>query len=101
MSFKDNLPRLARKGFDKSAPNQFLAIHPDILKKLTASDLLQPAITLLLQLGPDQKIQYVTLEELKYRDLFLEIGFIKPTKKVGKDLYVVPKNAVQCSVEKP
>jgi hypothetical protein len=98
-SVRDKLPVLARKSFDKAMDNQYVAFHPDMLSKILSNDLLKPATTLLLQLKPNQKIQYVELEELKFRDIFLEIGLIKPTKKVGIDRFVVPKTSAYCSVE--
>lgn len=99
--FDKRLPTLARKGFSEAKPNQYIGFYPEMQKKLASKDLLQAAITLILQLKPDQKIQYVTLEQLEYREVFLEIGLIKPTKKVGADRYVVPKTAACCGVEQP
>lgn len=40
------------------------------------------------------------LEELEYREKFLEIGLIKQTKKGGADTYIVPKNVAFCGIEK-
>jgi len=97
-SFRDKLPTLARRAMDNIEDNQYIAYHPDIFSKVLDENLLKPAITLLMQLKPNQKIQYVELEELEYKDTFLEIGLIKPTKKVGRDRFIVPKTSAYCGV---
>ncbi|EHD0106006.1 hypothetical protein JZN53_004654 [Vibrio parahaemolyticus] len=95
----ERLPTLARKAYESASPNQYVAFHPELLKELVAKELILPATTLLMQLKPNQRIQYVTLEELKYREVFLDIGLIKPTKKPGADRYVVPKTLAYCGIE--
>ncbi|MVC39941.1 hypothetical protein D6V26_20325 [Vibrio cholerae] len=97
--FPERLPILARRGYERKEPNQFIAFSNDMLSKLNTKNLFLPAITLLLQLKADQRIQYVLLEETQYRQDFLEIGLIKETKKVGADRYVVPKTAVYVGIE--
>lgn len=99
-SFKESLPTLARKAYEKLEPNQYIAIHEDMQAKIFTGELLDPAINLLMQLKPNQRIQYVVLEELQYREKFLEIGLIKPTEKGGGDTYIVPKDRVFCSIDK-
>ncbi|KXZ35109.1 hypothetical protein A0H77_19625 [Vibrio alginolyticus] len=98
-SFKESLPTLARKAMENVEPNQYIAIHDDMQGKIFNGGLFKPAINLLMQLKPNQRIQYVVLEELQYRERFLEIGLIKPTKKGGGDTYTVPKDMVYCGVE--
>lgn len=98
-SFKESLPTLARKAMEKVEPNQYIAIHDDMQSRIFKADLFIPAMNLLMQLKPNSHIQYVMLEELQYRERFLEIGLIKPTKKGGGDTYTVPKDMVYCSVE--
>ncbi|ENL6748263.1 hypothetical protein AB5Q25_000498 [Vibrio cholerae] len=53
-----------------------------------------------MQLKPEARIQYVMLEELEYREKFLEIGLIRQTKKGGADTYIVPKKVAFCGIEK-
>lgn len=84
---------------EKVEPNQYIAIHDDMQSRIFKADLFIPAMNLLMQLKPNSHIQYVMLEEIEYRDKFLEIGLIKPTKKGGGDTYTVPKDMVYCSVE--
>lgn len=98
-SYQDSLPVLARKAMEKSEPNQYIAIEPTLMKKLSRNDVLFNAITLLMQLKPNQKIQYVTLEELEHKQVFLDLGLIKETKKVGADRFIVPKTSAFCDVE--
>ncbi len=98
-NFPESLPRLARKGYERVERNEFIAISPDMLSKINSKNVFLGAITLLLQLRPDQRIQYVILEETEHRETFLDIGLIKETKKVGADRYVVPKSAAYVSVE--
>ncbi|ELL0596551.1 hypothetical protein LCS78_11270 [Vibrio harveyi] len=99
-SFKESLPTLARKAMEKVEPNQYIAIHKDMQNRIFKANLFLPAMTLLMQLKPDARIQYVMLEELEYREQFLAIGLIKPTKKSGGDTYIVPKDRVFCSIDK-
>ncbi|EOW7171706.1 hypothetical protein ACOZ9A_001558 [Vibrio parahaemolyticus] len=99
-SFKESLPTLARKAMEKVEPNQYIAIHKDMQSRIFKADLFLPAMNLLMQLKPDARIQYVMLEELEYREQFLAIGLIKPTKKGGGDTYTVPKDMVFCSIDK-
>ena len=95
----EQLPTLARKAMENVEPNQYIAIHDDMQSRIFKADLFIPAMNLLMQLKPNSHIQYVMLEELQYRERFLEIGLIKPTKKGGGDTYTVPKDMVYCSVE--
>lgn len=97
--FRMKLPVLARKGFDNMLPNQYVAFSPEILSSLARHSLMNAALTLTMQLKPDQRIQYVTLEELEFREVFLEIGLIKETKKAGGDRYVVPKSSAFCGID--
>lgn len=97
--FRMTLPILARKGFDAMVPNQYVAFSPEVLSGLAKHSLMNAALTLTMQLKPDQRIQYVTLEELEFREIFLEIGLIKETKKVGRDRYVIPKTSAFCGVD--
>ncbi len=96
----EQLPTLARKAFETCSPDQYIAIHQDIQSRIFKAELFAPAMNLLMQLKPDARIQYVMLEELEYREKFLEIGLIKQTKKGGADTYIVPKNVAFCSIEK-
>ncbi|MEZ9617613.1 hypothetical protein AB4264_18255 [Vibrio sp. 10N.261.55.B8] len=98
-SFKESLPNLARKSMEKVEPNQYIAIHQDMQSRIFKADLFIPAMNLLMQLKPNSHIQYVMLEEIEYRERFLEIGLIKLTKKGGGDTYTVPIDMVYCSVE--
>lgn len=98
-SYKDSLPVLARKAIEKSDPNQYIAIQPDLMSKLVANKVFFNAMTLLMQLKPEQRIQYVTLEELEHKETFLKLGLIKKTKKVGSDKFVVPKQSAFCGIE--
>ncbi|WCP83293.1 hypothetical protein PQE20_17900 [Vibrio harveyi] len=95
----EQLPTLARKAFENSSSNQYIAIHKDMQSRIFKAELFLPAINLLMQLKPDARIQYVMLEELEYREQFLAIGLIKPTKKGGGDTYIVPKDMVFCSID--
>jgi hypothetical protein len=98
-NFVDKLPTLARKAYDRQSKNQYVDYHNDMIQEILTRNLLKPAAILLLQLKPAQRIQYVMLEELQYREEFLEIGLIKETKKGGMDTYVVPKGVCYSDVE--
>lgn len=93
----DDLPTLARKAMEKIEPDQYVAIHSDMQRKIFKENLFMPAMNLLMQLKPNARIQYVMLEELEYREKFLEIGLIKETKKGSGDTYTVPKTMCYCS----
>ncbi|HHE1252934.1 TPA: hypothetical protein ACN32C_001875 [Vibrio parahaemolyticus] len=99
----EQLPTLARKAFESCSSNQYIAIHQDMQSRIFKAELFAPAMNLLMQLKPESRIQYVMLEELEeleYREKFLEIGLIKQTKKGGADTYIVPKNVAFCGIEK-
>lgn len=96
----EQLPILARKALETCSPDQYIAIHQDMQSRIFKAELFAPAMNLLMQLKPDSRIQYVMLEELEYREKFLEIGLIKQTKKGGADTYIVPKNVAFCGIEK-
>ncbi|HBC3481112.1 TPA: hypothetical protein KDY88_002565 [Vibrio parahaemolyticus] len=96
----EQLPILARKALETCSPDQYIAIHQDMQSRIFEAELFSPAMNLLMQLKPNSRIQYVMLEELEYREKFLEIGLIKPTKKGGADTYIVPKNVAFCGIEK-
>ncbi|XNJ88732.1 hypothetical protein AB6C47_018000 [Vibrio cyclitrophicus] len=98
-SYRDSLPVLARKALDKAEPRQYIAIEPELMSRLTTNNVLFNAMTLLMQLKPNQRIQYVTLEELQHKQIFLELGLIKETKKVGADRFVVPKTSAYCGID--
>ncbi len=68
--------------------------------RIFKAELFAPAMNLLMQLKPEARIQYVMLEELEYREKFLEIGLIRQTKKGGADTYIVPKKVAFCGIEK-
>lgn len=95
----DQLPTLARKAFEDIKQNQYIAIHKDMQSRIFKADLFLPAMNLLMQLKPNSRIQYVMLEELQYRENFLDMGLIKPTKKGSGDTYTVPKDMVYCGIE--
>ncbi|EII3059984.1 hypothetical protein MYD45_000379 [Vibrio parahaemolyticus] len=96
----EQLPILARKALETCSPDQYIAIHQDMQSRIFEAELFSPAMNLLMQLKPNSRIQYVMLEELEYREKFLEIGLIKQTKKGGADTYIVPKNVAFCGIEK-
>ncbi|MCK8072475.1 hypothetical protein [Vibrio sp. 1CM23M] len=98
-SYRDSLPVLARKALDKAEPRQYIAIEPELMSRLTKNKVLFNAMTLLMQLKPNQRIQYVTLEELQHKQIFLKLGLIKETKKVGADRFVVPKTSAYCGID--
>ncbi|EOV0920125.1 hypothetical protein ACOLNO_002935 [Vibrio parahaemolyticus] len=76
-SFKECLPTLAHKAMEKVEPNQYIAIHKDMQSRIFKAGLFLPAMNLIMQLKPNSHIQYVMLEELQYREKFLEIGLKK------------------------
>ncbi|HCG7940211.1 TPA: hypothetical protein NJ505_001148 [Vibrio parahaemolyticus] len=96
----EQLPTLARKAFENCSSDQYIAIHQDMQRRIFEAELFAPAMNLLMQLKPESRIQYVMLEELEYREKFLEIGLIKQTKKGSADTYIVPKNVAFCGIEK-
>ncbi|PNG73808.1 hypothetical protein [Vibrio vulnificus] len=96
----EQLPILARKALETCSPDQYIAIHQDMQSRIFEAEMFSPAMNLLMQLKPNSRIQYVMLEELEYREKFLEIGLIKQTKKGGADTYIVPKNVAFCGIEK-
>ncbi|EJE8514173.1 hypothetical protein BOJ00_RS11825 [Vibrio parahaemolyticus] len=96
----EQLPLLARKAFETCSSDQYIAIHQDMQSRIFKAELFAPAMNLLMQLKPEARIQYVMLEELEYREKFLEIGLIRQTKKGGADTYIVPKKVAFCGIEK-
>jgi hypothetical protein len=51
------------------------------------------------QIEPDQHIQYVYVNDPNVADYLLDLEVIKPTKRVGKERYIVDKTKVFASWE--
>lgn len=80
---------------------EYIAINPKFMSLMFSGkkEEKESKLSILDQLKPNTKIQYVYLENPDMSEYLLSIGLIKTTKKVGGDTYIVPKGVAQVGVE--